>query len=151
MCCCAIGCQHSTLNRLFGCVFLVWCHYLRKVNKSSVHPFKRFFSTIFIFFDVPWYSNRTDYIKDIRPAIYFHNQKNHSISSLRISLEQSFTAWTPLLMATSAYELRRKWQSSPPYLHCVHTITTDHQPPAHNCSLLQACIQQLNNSTVNVP
>jgi len=23
MCCCAIGCQHSTLNRLFGCVFLV--------------------------------------------------------------------------------------------------------------------------------
>ena len=23
MCCCAIGCQHSALNRLFGCVFLV--------------------------------------------------------------------------------------------------------------------------------
>jgi len=43
MCCCAIGCQHSTLNRLFGCVFLVWRHYLRKVNKSLVCTFRRFF------------------------------------------------------------------------------------------------------------
>jgi len=43
MCCCAIGCQHSTLNTLFGCVFLVWRHCLRKVNKSSVRTFKRFF------------------------------------------------------------------------------------------------------------
>ena len=42
-CCCVIGCQHSTLNRLFGCVFLVWRHHLRKVNKSSVRTFKRFF------------------------------------------------------------------------------------------------------------
>jgi len=48
MCCCAIGCQHSTLKRLFGCVFLVCRHHLRKVNKSSVHTFRRF-STIFLF------------------------------------------------------------------------------------------------------
>jgi len=43
ICFCAIGCQHSTFNRLFGCVFLVWRHHLRKVNKSSVHTFRRFF------------------------------------------------------------------------------------------------------------
>jgi len=49
MCCCAIGCQHSTLNRLFGCVFLIWRHHLRKVNKSSVHTFRRFLATIFLF------------------------------------------------------------------------------------------------------
>ena len=49
MCCCAIGCRHSTLNRLFSCVFLVWRHHLRKVNKSSVHTCKLFFSTIFLF------------------------------------------------------------------------------------------------------
>jgi len=43
MCCCVIGCQHSTLNRLFGCVFLVWRHHLRKVNKSSVCTFRCLF------------------------------------------------------------------------------------------------------------
>jgi len=80
--CCAFGCQHLTLNRLFGCVFLVWRHHLW-INKSSVCTFRRFFSTVFLFFDVPQYSNRFDYIKDIRPAIYFNNQKNHCISSLK--------------------------------------------------------------------
>jgi len=50
MCYCTIGCQHSTLNRPFGCVFLVWRHHLQKVNKSSVCSFKCFFSTIFLFF-----------------------------------------------------------------------------------------------------
>ena len=40
---CTIDCQYSTLNRLFGCVFLVWRHHLRKVNKSSVRSFRRFF------------------------------------------------------------------------------------------------------------
>jgi len=34
-------------------------------------------------FDVPEYSNTFDYIKDTRPAVYFNNQKNHCISSLR--------------------------------------------------------------------
>jgi len=48
ICFCAIGCQHSTFNRLFGCVFLVWRHHLRKVNKSSVRTFRRFFSAIFL-------------------------------------------------------------------------------------------------------
>jgi len=37
--------------------------------------FQTLFSTIFLVFDVPQYSNRFDYIKDIRPAIYFNNQK----------------------------------------------------------------------------
>jgi len=45
MCCCAIGCQHSTLNRLFGSVFLVWRHHLRII---AAH-FQTFFSTIFLF------------------------------------------------------------------------------------------------------
>jgi len=86
MCFCAIGCQYSTLNRLFGCVFLVWRHHLRKVNKSSVRSFRRFFSTIFLLFDVPQYSNRFDYIKDIRPAVYFNNQKSlHIIFKSRLS------------------------------------------------------------------
>jgi len=49
MCYRAIGGQHSTLNRLFGCVFLVWRHHLRKVNKSSVRTFKRFFYNFLIF------------------------------------------------------------------------------------------------------
>jgi len=45
-----IGCQHSTFNRLSGCVFLVWCHHLRKVNTKqviSVH-FQTLFSAIFL-------------------------------------------------------------------------------------------------------
>ena len=33
------------------------------------------FSAIFLSFGVPQYSNRLDYIKDMRPAIYFNNQK----------------------------------------------------------------------------
>jgi len=49
MCCCAIGCQHSTLNRLFGswfgCVFLVWRHNLRIIGAH----FHTFFSTISLF------------------------------------------------------------------------------------------------------
>jgi len=44
-------------------------------NKSLVHTFKRFFFYNFLIFDVPQYSNRFDYIKDIQPAIYFNNQK----------------------------------------------------------------------------
>ena len=62
ICFCAIGCQHSTFNRLFGCVFLVWRHHLRKVNKSSLRTFRRFFCN-FLIFDVPQYSNSLDYIK----------------------------------------------------------------------------------------
>jgi len=74
MCYCAIGCQHSTFNRLFGCVFLVWCHHLRKVNSHRCTLLDTFFCN-FLIFDVPQYSNRLDYIKDIRPAIYFLTTK----------------------------------------------------------------------------
>ena len=63
ICFCAIGCHHSTFNRLFGCVFLVWRHHLRKVNKLSVRTFRRFFCNFLIFCDVPQHSNRFDYIK----------------------------------------------------------------------------------------
>ena len=49
MCCCAIGCQHLTYSKLFGCVFLVWHHHLRKVNKSLVRT-SDVFSTVFLFF-----------------------------------------------------------------------------------------------------
>ena len=45
MCYCTIGCQHSTLNRLFGCVFLVWRHHLRIIDAH----FQTFFSTMFLF------------------------------------------------------------------------------------------------------
>jgi len=37
--------------------------------------FQTLFSTIFLLFDVPDYLNRFDYIKDIRPDVYFNNQK----------------------------------------------------------------------------
>jgi len=40
----------------------------------GVH-FQTLFSTIFLVFDVPQYSNRFNYIKDIRPAIYFNTKK----------------------------------------------------------------------------
>jgi len=48
---------------------------LAKSKQIIDRSFKRFFSTIFLFFDVPQYSNRFDYIKDIRSAVYFNNQK----------------------------------------------------------------------------
>jgi len=48
------------------------------------------FSTIFLFFDVPQYSNRVDYINDIRPAIYFNIQNNHCISSLTMACATEF-------------------------------------------------------------
>ena len=41
---------------------------------TAVH-FHTLFSTIFLFFDVPQYLSRYDYIKDILPAINFNNQK----------------------------------------------------------------------------
>ena len=48
---------------------------LPKVNRSSGAHFQTFFSTIFLFFDLPQYSDRFDYIRDRRRAIYFNNQK----------------------------------------------------------------------------
>jgi len=43
MCCCAIGCQHSTLNRLFGSWLVVFSWYDVITCESSVHTFIRFF------------------------------------------------------------------------------------------------------------
>ena len=68
-----------------------------------MRTFRRFFSKIFLFFDLPQYSNTFDYIRHRRRAIYFNNQKNHCISSLREiawlsrSLETTGTHWTGFL------------------------------------------------------
>jgi len=48
---------------------------LAKRKQIISAQFQMLFSTIFLLFDVPQYSNRFDYIKDIRPAVYFNNQK----------------------------------------------------------------------------
>jgi len=37
--------------------------------------FQTLFSTVFLLFDVPEYSNTFDSIKDTRLAVYFNNQK----------------------------------------------------------------------------
>jgi len=76
ICFCMIGCQHSTLNRLFFWLcFPGMTSSLAKSKQIIGAHFQMLFSTIFLFFDVPQYSNRFDYIKDIRQAIYFNNQK----------------------------------------------------------------------------
>jgi len=48
---------------------------LAKSKQVIGAQFQTFFSTVFLLFNVPEYSNTFDYIKDIRPAIYFNNQK----------------------------------------------------------------------------
>ena len=79
-----VNIQHSTGFWLF--VFLVWCHHLHRVNKSSDAHFWTLFSKIFLFFDVPQYSNRFNYINERWRAIYVNNQKNHCISPLKALL-----------------------------------------------------------------
>ena len=74
MCYCAIGCKQSTFNRLFGCVFLFLSSLVKSKHIIGAQ-FQMLFSTTVLFFDVPRYSNRFEYIKDIRPAIYLNNQK----------------------------------------------------------------------------
>jgi len=44
---------------------------LMKSKQIIVRTFKCFFLQVSYFFDVPQYSNRFAYIKDIRPAVYF--------------------------------------------------------------------------------
>jgi len=73
MCRCAIGCQHSTHNRLFGC-FPGMTSSLAKSKQITGAHFQTFFYNILMF----WCSSIfhvIHYIKDIRPAIYFDNQK----------------------------------------------------------------------------
>jgi len=48
---------------------------LAKSKQIIGAQFHMLLSTVFLLFNVPQYSNRYDYIKDIRPAIYFNNQK----------------------------------------------------------------------------
>jgi len=50
---------------------------LAKSKQVIGAQFQTLFSTVFLLFNVPQYSNRFDYIKDkdIRSAIYFNNQK----------------------------------------------------------------------------
>jgi len=48
---------------------------LAKSKQIIRAQFQTLFSTVFLLFDVPEYSNAFDYIKDTRPAGYFNNQK----------------------------------------------------------------------------
>jgi len=78
-----VNIQHST-----GCLIVCFpgmTSLLAKVNRSSGAHFQTFFSKIFLFFDLPQYSNRFDYIRDRHRAIYFNNQKNHCISPLTVA------------------------------------------------------------------
>jgi len=59
-----VNIQHS-----IGCLVVfswydVISHHLQKVNKSSVHTLRLFFYS-FLIFNIPRYSNRFDYSKDI--------------------------------------------------------------------------------------
>jgi len=49
---------------------------LAKSKQVIGAQFQTLFSTVFLLFDVPEYSNTFDYIKDTRPADYFNNQKS---------------------------------------------------------------------------
>jgi len=48
---------------------------LAKSKQIIGAQFRTLFSTIFLVFDVPQYSNGFDYIKAILPAVYSNNQK----------------------------------------------------------------------------
>ena len=78
-----VNIQHST-----GCLIVCFPGMTSsppKLNRSSGAHFQTFFSIIFLFFDLPQYSNRFHYIRDRRRAICFNNQKNHCKSSLRLT------------------------------------------------------------------
>ena len=82
--------KHSTLNRLFDSLFS-WYDVITSKSKQIIGcALSDVFSKIFLFFDLPQYSNRFDYIRDRRRAIYFNfnNQKNHCISSLKLLSER---------------------------------------------------------------
>jgi len=53
-------------------------------SKQIIGAHFQTFSTVFLIFDVPQYSHIFHYIKNIRPAIYFDNQKSlHIIFNVR--------------------------------------------------------------------
>ena len=65
----------STLNRLFGCVFLVLCHHLRKLNKLSVRTFKRFFLQFSYFLMLINIQKDLIILKTYDQQFYFNNQR----------------------------------------------------------------------------
>ena len=67
-----VNIQHSI--GMFGC-FPGMTASLAKSKQIIGAHFQTLFFYNFLIFDVPQYSNRFDYIKDIRPAIYFNSQK----------------------------------------------------------------------------
>ena len=80
-----------------------------------MRTFRRFFSKIFLFFDLPQYSKRFDYIRDRRRASYFNNQENHCISSLTQSLNLSVSRLCRSFRPIAA-------------INAPHTINTDRFP-----------------------
>ena len=62
----------NTQQAVWLFVSLVWHYHLQKINKSSGAHFQMLFSKIFLFFDVPQYSNRLDYIKDTMSYLLFN-------------------------------------------------------------------------------
>jgi len=48
---------------------------LAKSKQIIGAQFQTLFSTVYLLFDVPEYSNTFDYSKDTLPAVYFNNQK----------------------------------------------------------------------------
>jgi len=72
VCCCTIGCQHST------CCLVAFSWYDVITSKSkqiiSAH-FQMLFSTICYFLMFLNISIRFDYVENIQAAIYFNNQK----------------------------------------------------------------------------
>jgi len=59
---------------------------LTKVNKSLGAQFLDAFSVILWFLDVPKYSDMSDYTKGRWLAVYFKNQKDRCISSLKTEI-----------------------------------------------------------------
>jgi len=66
----------NTIQHSIGClVVFSWYDVITCESRQIIGAqFQTLFSTVFLLFDVPQYSNRFDYIKDIRPAVYFNNQ-----------------------------------------------------------------------------
>jgi len=69
-------------QQLVDCLFSWYDVITSKSKQITGSALSDVFSKIFLFFDLPQHSNRFDYIRDRRRAIYFNNQKNHCISSL---------------------------------------------------------------------
>ena len=116
ICFSAIGCQHSAFNRLFGCVFLVWRHHLRDVNKSSVRILDAF-SAIFLSFGVPQYSNRLDYIKACDQQFTLTTKKSlhitfNSVNQAVVVVASSVSAFMQLLDRRLRVILKRARKAS---------------------------------------